>query len=144
MGGGCNAPADYCDDALHAIAPNGSEKWNFTTGDVISSTPAIGADGTVYVGSDDGNLYAINSADGSEKWQFQTGSAVVSSPAIGSDGTIYIGSGFSNYGAILAIRPDGSERWSYSTNGPVYSSPAIVADGTVYFGSNNGGLYAFH
>jgi outer membrane protein assembly factor BamB len=51
----------------------------------------IGADGTIYVGSDDNKLYAIR-ADGTLKWSYTTGSAVRSSPAIGADGTIYVGS----------------------------------------------------
>ena len=33
--------------------------WEFTTGGGVSSSPAIGSDGTVYVGSHDNNLYAI-------------------------------------------------------------------------------------
>ena len=55
------------------------------------SSPVIGSDGTIYVGSDDHNLYAIN-PDGSKKWNFKTRFEVSSSPAIGSDGTIYVGS----------------------------------------------------
>ena len=34
-------------------------KWKYTTGKDVDSSPAIGSDGTVYVGSDDHNLYAI-------------------------------------------------------------------------------------
>ena len=39
----------------------GSLKWYYQTGYYIESSPAIGSDGTVYVGSDDYYLYAINS-----------------------------------------------------------------------------------
>ena len=35
------------------------KKWSFETGDYVYSSPAIGSDGTIYVGSDDDNLYAI-------------------------------------------------------------------------------------
>jgi len=66
-------------------------KWSFTTGGYIRSSPAIVVDGTIYVGSSDGKLYAMN-PDGSEKWSFTTGNSVQSSPAIGADGTIYVGS----------------------------------------------------
>jgi large repetitive protein len=58
----------------------GSLKWGFTAGNQIRSSPALGADGTIYVGSIDHKLYAIN-PDGSEKWSFTAGAAVVSSPA---------------------------------------------------------------
>jgi outer membrane protein assembly factor BamB len=57
----------------------------------VYSSPAVGGDGTIYVGSADGQLYAIN-PDGSLKWSFPTVSSVISSPAIGGDGTIYVGS----------------------------------------------------
>ena len=83
------------------------KKWSFQTGRDVDSSPAIGSDGTIYVGSDDSYLYAIN-PDGSRKWRFKTGSYVVSSPAIGSDGTIYVGS-YDYY--LYAINPDGSRKW---------------------------------
>jgi outer membrane protein assembly factor BamB len=67
--------------------------WEFETGSYVSSSPAIGPDGTVYVGSRDKKLYAINGKSGVKLWEFKTGEAVDSSPAIGSDGTVYVGSG---------------------------------------------------
>ena len=39
-----------------------TKKWEFSAGDKIASSPAIGADGTIYVGSWDGKLYAIGSS----------------------------------------------------------------------------------
>ncbi|MDB4805128.1 immunoglobulin domain-containing protein, partial [bacterium] len=67
-------------------------KWRFLIPylGMVYSSPAIGSDGTIYVGSNSGNLYAIN-PDGTQKWAFETGGGVSSSPAIGSDGTIYVG-----------------------------------------------------
>ena len=44
----------------------------FSSGDYIYSSPAIGSDGTIYIGSKDYNLYAIN-PDGSLKWKYATG-----------------------------------------------------------------------
>ncbi len=71
---------------------NGTKKWEYETGGGIDSSPAIGSDGTIYVGSYDKKLYALNS-DGSKKWEYETGSGIIlSSPAISSDGTIYVGS----------------------------------------------------
>ena len=66
--------------------------WEFETGGYVTSSPAIGSDGTVYVGSEDDKLYAINGQTGVKLWEFQTGMDVYSSPAIGSDGTVYVGS----------------------------------------------------
>ena len=36
-----------------------TKKWEFATGGWLESSPAIGADGTIYIGSDDKKLYAI-------------------------------------------------------------------------------------
>jgi hypothetical protein len=128
------------DDYLYALNPDGSLKWRYQTGYSVSSSPAIGSDGTVYVGSCDDYLYALN-PDGSLKWGYQTGSYVDSSPAIGSDGTVYVGS-YDSY--LYALNPDGSLKWRCQTGDRVYSSPAIGSDGTVYVGSGDWYLYAFH
>ena len=70
----------------------GAQKWTFLTGDNVQSSPAIGADGTVYVGSRDNKVYALDGATGAKKWEFLTGGFVESSPAVGADGTVYVGS----------------------------------------------------
>ncbi len=88
--------------AAQKAAPNGINQtsnvkigtpiWEFIAGGAVRSSPAIGSDGTVYVGSIDNKLYAINPKSGEKLWEFETGSVVESSPAIGSDGTVYVGS----------------------------------------------------
>jgi len=47
-------------------------------------------DGTVYVGTNEENVYALDTSDGSEQWTFETGDAVHSSPAV-VGGTVYVG-----------------------------------------------------
>jgi outer membrane protein assembly factor BamB len=106
----------------------------------VYSSPAIGSDGTIYVGSYDNNLYAIN-PNGSKKWAFKTANGLYSSPAIGSDGTIYVGSYDNN---LYAINPNGSKKWAFKTGDNVYSSPAIGNDGTIYVGSWDKNLYAIN
>ena len=128
------------DKKLYAIYPNGTLEWSCTTGDCIISSPAIDADGTIYVGSHDKKLYAIY-PNGTEKWSYTTGGRVKSSPAIDADGTIYAGS---KDGHVYAINPNGTLLWKYYTGAKIlYSSPAIAADGTVYIGNWDGDLYAF-
>ncbi len=117
---------------------DGTLKWSFWTNQAIYSSPTIGSDGTIYVGSITSKFHAIN-PDGTEKWQFNTGGDIASSPAIGSDGTIYVGSGDSN---LYAIRPNGTEKWKFSTGGFIDSSLLIGSDGTIYFGSSDNRLYA--
>jgi len=63
---------------------DGSQKWRFQTGAYVNGSPAIGGDGTVYIGSSDSYLYAIN-PNGSQKWRFQTGTVNLA-PSIGRDG----------------------------------------------------------
>jgi outer membrane protein assembly factor BamB len=75
-----------------AKATAGGKLRDFVTGGDVDSSPAIGSDGTVYVGSGDNKLYAINGKSGVKLWEFETGGWVWSSPAIGSDGTVYVGS----------------------------------------------------
>ena len=80
----------------------GTVLWEFETGGEVWSSPAIGSDGTVYVGSNDKKLYAINGKSGVKLWEFETGGDVHSSPAIGSDGTVYVGSHDNKLYAIKA------------------------------------------
>jgi hypothetical protein len=42
----------------------GTKLWEFETGGGVYSSPAIGSDGTVYVGLLDNKLYAINGKSG--------------------------------------------------------------------------------
>jgi len=59
--------------------------WStFVPGYVVSS-PAIGSDGTVYVGSFDSKLYALDPATGTVRWSFATTDHVYASPALGVD-----------------------------------------------------------
>lgn len=69
----------------------GTQKWTFIANSCIFSSPGIGIDGTIYMDSDDNNLYAINS-DGTQEWTFATRDEVYSCTAIGADCPNYIGS----------------------------------------------------
>ena len=117
-----------------------TEKWASPLGNTGYSSPAIGADGTIYVGGYI-YLYALNPADGSQKWAFPTSGYIYGGAAISADGTIYIGSTDDN---LYAVNPNGTQKWAFETAGPIYfSSPAIGADGTIYIGSyTTTGLYA--
>jgi outer membrane protein assembly factor BamB len=64
--------------------------WISHPGDVIYSSPAV-ANEVVYIGSDDGKLYAFDARTGVTRWSALTGRAIDSSPAV-IHGMIYIGS----------------------------------------------------
>jgi hypothetical protein len=102
----------------------GALKWKFATAGILSS-PAIGADGAIYVGSGDSNLYAV-SANGVRKWAFKADTPV-GIPAIADAGTIYVRAGENLY----AVDTNGAKKWVFSLGaGP--AAPAIAKDGTVY------------
>ena len=112
-------------------------RWTYTTKGQVWSSPAV-AVGKVYVGSDDGSVYALNASNGDLVWSFPTGSMVRSSPVV-SNGVVYVGS---DDGTVYALNAsNGNLVWSYNIGGQVWSSPA-VAGGIVYVGSSNGNLYA--
>ena len=118
----------------------GTKKWEFAAGNWIHSSPAIGSDGTLYVGSGDNKLYALN-PKGTKKWEFATGFWIHSSPTIGPDGTLYVGSYDHK---LYALNPDGTKKWEFETGGEILSSPAIGSDGTLYLGSCDHKLYALN
>ena len=114
--------------------------WAFKNNQIFSSAPAIGPDGTVYVGSWDKRLYAIDGKTGNKQWEFETKDRVRSSPTIGPDGTIYIGSSDKN---LYALNSDGTQKWVFETEGEIYTSPSLDAKGTVYLAGSDQKVYAF-
>ena len=103
-----------------------------STGDEIISSPAIGADGTIYVGSDDGNLYAIT-ADGKQQWAFPTGLDLLL-PGIGADGTIYVGSYDAIFTAIVDSVPSSPTISSFTpTSGD--TGTVVSISGTSFTGA---------
>jgi outer membrane protein assembly factor BamB len=114
----------------------GVKKWEFLAGDSVNSSPAIGSDGTIYIGCDDRKIYALNGQTGTKKWEFLTGGMIDSSVAISSDGTVYIGS---NDGNVYALDgASGAKKWDFFADCSFYSSPAIGLDGTIYIGTGVG------
>jgi outer membrane protein assembly factor BamB/tetratricopeptide (TPR) repeat protein len=117
-------------------ADPGEQQWQFSTSGEVYSSPAV-TDGTAYVASLDGSLYAVDVGTGTQQWQFDTSGRVRSSPAV-TDGTVYVGSGYKLYAVDAA---NGNKRWQFDTYSSVQSSPTVV-DGTVYVGSSDESLYA--
>lgn len=119
----------------------GKLKWKFKLGGRTDSSPAIGADGTIYIGCNDKKIYAIN-PNGTLKWTFDTNYEPDElSPAIGSDGTIYFAN---NDYDFYAINPDGTLKWNSPITSRTGSSPTIGPDGTIYFGTWGQRIYALN
>lgn len=158
------------DGSLYAVeSESGKERWKFQTGgehrfsathlhgmkpvsemmpdpwDCYLSSPAVW-NGTVYFGSGDGFVYAVDASSGVLRWKFKTGDVVHASPAV-ADGMVFIGSWDSNFYALDAAT--GTEKWRFKTgedavnhNQTGIQSSAAVADGMVYFGCRDAHLYA--
>ncbi|MEW5801030.1 MAG: PQQ-binding-like beta-propeller repeat protein [bacterium] len=138
------------DGKLYALYPDGREKWSAELGGWVSS-PAVGPDHVIYVGSGQvdwfnpprsvGSLYAVNPADGHIEWSREI--SIFSRPAVDSHGIVYAGS---TDGRIYALdsSDDGSIVWKYTTGGPVISSPVLGPFGIVYVGSDDAKLYALN
>lgn len=158
------------DGSVYAVdALSGVERWRFVTNgerrfsapgihglqprievmpdpyDVFLSSPAVW-NGTVFVGSGDHNVYAIDARTGKLRWKFQTGNVVHASPAV-HDGRVYIGSWDRYFYALDAAT--GELAWKFATgddrdiyNQVGIASSAAVAGGIVYFGCRDSNFYA--
>lgn len=113
--------------------------------DVFTSSPAV-ANGKVYFGSGDGNVYAVDARTGVLQWKFATKDVVHASPAVVAN-TVYIGSWDSFFYAIDA--DTGQQKWAFKAgedpaihNQVGFQSSAAVVDGTVYVGCRDAHVYA--
>lgn len=111
--------------------------WTYEAGESIESSAAI-VGGTVFVGSQKGELVALSLENGSVYWKFPTGNPIgESSPAYGS-GVVFIGDLGGWLNALNAT--DGKKLWAFKANGEIKSSPVVVGD-RVLIGSYDEHLY---
>gem|GEM_PF-1036618 len=106
-------------------------------------------DGLIYMGSNTGEVYALNASDGTKLWNSTIGAGRLSAPALYSD-VLYVGSSDGNLYALNAT--NGFELWTYPVSSPIswdYSSwgvgggvgSPLVCDGVLYVGGGDG-VYA--
>jgi len=111
--------------------------WTYEAGDSIESSAAI-VGGTVFIGSQKGELVSLNLENGQVYWKYQTGSPIGESSPSYSNGVVYIG----DLGGVLhAINAsDGKGLWTFKTASEIKSSPVVVGD-RVLIGSYDENLY---
>ena len=97
------------------------------------------ADGTLYIGTANGSLLALDPQSGEERWSYDVGDGPILAVAV-ANGFIYFGAGSSGFYALSI--GDGTLAWSFETDGSVWSSSPLVADDHAYFGSDTGRVYA--
>lgn len=110
--------------------------WQFETGGVRTS-PAVVGD-TVYVGTLDGFVVALDRDAGTERWRFEVG-GYASSPAV-ADGIVIVGGGGGRLYALDAT--NGAEIWSAATSDPSLFSDATIVGGVVHIGGYDTFVYA--
>ncbi len=113
--------------------------WSFECEDEVRGTPTY-ANGVVYVGSYDNNLYALKASNGEFLWKYPTEGGIVSRPAF-ADNNVIVGSEDKSLHVVSARM--GKSIWTYQTDGPIRSSPA-VAEGHIFVGSDDACLHAIN
>jgi len=114
-----------------SLAPNmNNTLWKYTRGAFLSS-PAV-ADGKLFIGSLDNNIYCLDSMTGAFIWNYTTAAAVWSSPAY-ANGVVFVGSEDKNVYALNATT--GTKIWNFATTIRIVRSSPAVADGKVFIGS---------
>jgi outer membrane protein assembly factor BamB len=125
----------------------GRTRWSRKLPSRAESSPLVDHD-RVYFGSEDGTVYALDTADGAIKWTYKAGGAVKGAVALDGDGRLFFG----DYnGQVTALRrADGKQLWKTGTSGGAFGlksgnfyAGAAVAYGRVYIGNTDGFVYSF-
>ena len=111
--------------------------WEFACEDEVRSSPTV-AEGIVYIGAYDNNLYALDAQTGRFVWKYATDGGIASSPCVSRD-MVFVGSEDRILYAINGRA--GSIAWTCPTGERIRSSPRIEYN-QVFFGSDDGHLYA--
>jgi outer membrane protein assembly factor BamB len=108
---------DLRQDGASSVKPpsSGGVFWSYQTGKGIFSSPVVGADGTIYVGSADRTFYALGH-DGSLKWKLLTGEIIDSAALLDDRGRVYFGSGDGIFRALDAA--SGALAWMTPADPP--------------------------
>lgn len=111
-------------------------EWSYQTGDGVESSPVV-VDGTVFLGSRDQHVYALDTERGTEQWTLETDGWVLGGPTVVDD-TVFVGGRYESYAVAAA---GGSVRWTTRRATDTRSTPTVV-DGTVFFASYDRHVYA--
>jgi len=140
---GCNDGKVYAINTTAEPQQSPASAWAapFATKNKIWATPVASGD-TLFIGSFDKNMYALNINDGTEKWHFPTQGAIISTPVI-KDGVVYFGS-FDRYfyavnaqtGQQIWKSPEPAEKW-------FWANPVLVGN-TIYAPDIDGNVYTFN
>ncbi|NUM34674.1 MAG: PQQ-binding-like beta-propeller repeat protein [Candidatus Brocadiae bacterium] len=117
--------------------------WKFPTKDEVKSSPVINQ-GMLFIGSNDGRLYALKTKDGQKIWDFSVEGRIEAAPFLLED-KVYFGSSEGKVYAMYA--QTGKLLWSYETQGKILASAnSFVKESNSYIlaGSYDNFLYSIH
>ena len=112
-----------------------SPVWTYQTGARVFASPVVGHDGTIYVGSLDGQFVALN-RDGSLKWRYAAGQKIYPSALIAGSSVIF----GTHERELVSLSLEGQPRWKLPLQDIVDASATLGPDGRVYVVAN--GAYA--
>ena len=124
---------------LHALRDDGSIAWQFLGAGAFAAEPLVDGD-TVYVGCNDGRLYAIALATGHEKWHYEAKEQLGTKPSL-ANGILYVASLQDTVFAVDAAT--GAWKWHYRREPrdgfTIFGAASVaVADGLVHAGFSDG------
>ncbi len=120
-------------------------KWSFQTGSDILASPVIGY-GKIFIGSTDGNIYALDIEDGSLVWKFDSGDEIEAS-ALLLDENIYFGN---LNGDFFSLKADsGKVNWKVKVKGDIRGSANYALHSSVdypilFVGCYDSKMYSFN
>jgi hypothetical protein len=125
------------------IGPNFKVIWTraFQPEKIYPQVQAIVHQGKVFVGTEMGNLYALDATTGAQAWKFAAGSPILASAAA-TGGKVFFAA---LDGSVYAINvSNGSQAWKTKIASRLgFSTAPVLADGKILLGGRNGVFYAF-
>ncbi len=105
---------------------------------ISTAHQAVVAAGMVFVGTNHGNLYALDRKNGEPVWIYKTGAPILGSPAY-DDGVVYVNSMDHLCHAVDA--KSGKRLWTFETGEGIWAAP-VAAEGRVFVAARDGFVYA--
>lgn len=119
-------------------ASNQRVRWQSASTDCTTAGGVTVAGGMVYLGCDNGMIYALEAADGKQLWSFQAQGRVFARPTV-VDGVVYVGT---ESALVYALRAtDGTKMWSTQAGARIDNSP-VVSDNLLLVSGGDRYLYA--